>query len=271
MQLQGDGEWRPIAYASRAMSPTEQRYAQIEKEALGITWASERFVDYLIGLEFHIETDHKPLVPLLSSRNVEDLPARVQRFRMRIMRFTYSLSHVPGKSLYTADTLSPAHLVNPLNREEEKLEADVQAYVDVIVKYLPATEDRLEDFRTQQQHDEIKRQLITYCSEGWPEKPQLPSPLKVYWPERSDLTVQQGLLMKGNRLVVALTMRIDVLEKLHDAHRDITKCRERAKASIWWPGLSHQLEEVVKKCPICIKERVNPAEPVIPSELLDRP
>ena len=112
---------------------------------------------------------------------------------MQMMRFTYSISHVPGKSLYTADTLSRAPLVRPLNREEEKLEADVQAYVNSIVKYLPATEDRLEDFRTQQQQDEI-----TYCSEGWPEKSQLPGPLKVYWPERSDLTVQQGLLMKGN-------------------------------------------------------------------------
>ena len=271
MQLQDDGEWRPVAYASRAMSPTEQRYAQIEKEALGITWASERFADYLIGLEFHIETDHKPLVPLLSSRNLEDLPARVQRFRMRMMRFTYSISHVPGKSLYIADTLSRAPLVRPLNREEEKLEDDVQAYVDSIVKYLPATEDRLEDFRTQQQQDEVTRQLITYCSEGWQEKSQLPGPLKVYWPEKSDLTVQQGLLIKGNRLVVPLTMRIDVLEKLHNAHQGITKCSGRAKASVWWPGLSHQLEEVVKQCPTCIKERVNPAEPVIPSELRDRP
>ena len=64
-------------------------------------------------------------------------------------------------------------------------------------------------------------------------------------------------------------MRIDVLEKLHDAHQGITKCCERAKVSVWWPGLSHQLEEVVKQCPTCIKERVNPAEPVIPSELPD--
>ena len=176
MQLQDDGEWCPVAYASQAMSPTEQRYAQIEKEALGITWASERFTDYLIGLEFYIETDHKPLVPLLSSRNLEDLPARVQRLRIRMIRFTYSISHVPGKSLYTADTLSQAR---PLNREEEKLEADVQAYVDSMVKYLPATEDRLEDFRTKQQQDEITRQLIIYCSEGWPERSQLPGPLKV--------------------------------------------------------------------------------------------
>ena len=53
---------------SRAMSPTEQQYAQIEKKALGMTWASECFADYLIGLKFHIdEMDHKPLVPLLST------------------------------------------------------------------------------------------------------------------------------------------------------------------------------------------------------------
>lgn len=132
MQLQDDGEWRPVAYASRAMSPTEQLYVQIEKEALGITRASERFADYLVGLEFHVETDNKPLVPLLSTRNLEDLPARVQRFRMRMMRFTYSISHVPGKSLYTADTLSWAPLVRPLDQDKEKLEADVrQAYVDL--------------------------------------------------------------------------------------------------------------------------------------------
>lgn len=56
------------------MIPMEQRYAQIEKEALGITWASEHFADYLIGLQFHVETNHKPLVPLLGARNLEDLP-----------------------------------------------------------------------------------------------------------------------------------------------------------------------------------------------------
>ena len=75
------------------MSPTEQRYVQIEKEALGITWAIERFADYLVGLRFHLETDHKPLVSLLGTKNLEDLPARIQRFRMQMMRFTYTMSH----------------------------------------------------------------------------------------------------------------------------------------------------------------------------------
>ena len=89
--------WELYFCRSKIMSPTEQRYAQIQKEALGITWASERFADYLIGHKFHIETDHKPLVSLLGTKSLEDLAARIQRFRMRMMRFTYTISHVPGK------------------------------------------------------------------------------------------------------------------------------------------------------------------------------
>ncbi len=100
MQKQPDG---PVAYISRSMSSTEQRYAQIEKEALAITWACERFSDYLIGADFHVETDHKPLVPLLSTKLLDELPLRVQRFRMRLMRFTFTISHTPGKDLVTAD------------------------------------------------------------------------------------------------------------------------------------------------------------------------
>lgn len=271
LQKQDDEQWRPVAYASRAMSPTEQRYAQIEKEALGITWASERFADYLIGLKFHIETDHKPLVPLLSTKNLEDLPARVLRFRMRMMRFSYTISHVPGKSLCTADALSRAPLTRPLNHEEKKLEADVKAFVDSIVKYLPATESRLEELRSQQQQDEVTRQLMTYCTEGWPDRFHLPGPLKPYWPEKDDLNIQQGLLMKGNRIVIPVSMRLDVLDKIHEAHQGIAKCRERAKASVWWPGLSKQLEDMVNKCATCIKQRANAAEPAMPSELPDRP
>ena len=53
------------------------------------------------------------------------------------------------------------------------------------------------------------------------------SPLKAYWPERDEMTVQQGLLMKGNRLVIPVSTRLDVLDKLHEGHQGITKCRER--------------------------------------------
>ena len=80
LQKQENSQWQPIVYASRAMSGTERRYAQIEKEALASTWACDRFSQYLIGKKFTLETDHKPLVPLLGSKDLEDLPPRILRF-----------------------------------------------------------------------------------------------------------------------------------------------------------------------------------------------
>ena len=57
MQKQADHQWKPVAYASRSLPPTEEKYAQIEKEALGITWACKRFGEYLVGMHFGVETD----------------------------------------------------------------------------------------------------------------------------------------------------------------------------------------------------------------------
>ena len=76
------------------MTATEQRYGQIEKEALDVTWACERPADYLVGLQFHIETNHKPLVSLLGTKHLEDLLIRVQRFRMQLMHFLF-LHNIP--------------------------------------------------------------------------------------------------------------------------------------------------------------------------------
>ena len=88
------------------MTDTERRYAQIEKEALATTWACEKFASYILGMKFAVETDHKPLVPLLGQKDLNKLPPRILRFRLRLARFDYSITHVPGKFMYTADTLS---------------------------------------------------------------------------------------------------------------------------------------------------------------------
>ncbi|XP_065189581.1 uncharacterized protein LOC135820198 [Sycon ciliatum] len=102
-----DVEWRPVACASRSLTSAERNYAQIEKEALAITWAVSRFDTYLLGMAcFLIETDHKPLVPLLSTKRLHDLPARVLRFRLRLARYHYQIIHVPGSYLTSADDLT---------------------------------------------------------------------------------------------------------------------------------------------------------------------
>ena len=63
-----DTQWKPVAYASRSMSETKRRYAQIEKEGLAVTWACEKFASYILGKRISIETDHKPLLPLAGNQ-----------------------------------------------------------------------------------------------------------------------------------------------------------------------------------------------------------
>ena len=79
---QAEEGWRPVAYASRLVTETERCYAQIEKEALAITWSCEKFSDYILGKEIMIETDHKLLVPILTTKQLDSLPPRVLRFRL---------------------------------------------------------------------------------------------------------------------------------------------------------------------------------------------
>ena len=105
---QNDGNWKPVTYDSRSLSDTERKYAQIEKEALASTWACEKFRNYILGRSFLIESDHKPLIPLLNTKHLDDLPPRILRFRLRLAKFKYTAQHIPGKLLYVADALSRA-------------------------------------------------------------------------------------------------------------------------------------------------------------------
>ena len=264
-----EGTWKPVAFISRALSSTEEKYAQIEKEALATTWACERLADYLIGKTFHIETDHKPLVPLLGTKNLDEMPPRIQRLRMRLLRFDFTISHVPGKELTTADALSraPSKSTSRVKQEEE-----IEVYVENILLQLPASDKRLEEIAAAQKEDPICRKLFEYCKEGWPDMIQkLPSLLSPYWSSRGEISQVQGLLLKGPRLIIPSSMRLEILDRIHDGHQGIVKCRRRTKDSVWWPGLGKQLEEMVTNCRKCIEHRKPNSEPMIPSAVPARP
>ena len=267
------GTWRPVAYASRAMSDTEKRYAQIEKEALASTWACEKFADYLLGLHFLIESDHKPLIPLLGNKCLESLPPRVLRFRLRLARFDYSITHVPGKLLYTADTLSRAPLqtseptsLSPSNSQEE-----VEAFIEGIVSTLPASESRLEVYRTAQQTDPICKQVRQYCLTGWPEKKSVEKSVIPYWHKRSHLSIGNDILLHGSQIVVPHSLRKETLEKIHHGHQGIVRCRLRMKNSVWWPGASTEIAQRVDNCAKCAKVATPRKEPLISSPTPDYP
>lgn len=197
LQQSGHQRWKTVAYASCSMTETEVRYAQIEKEALATTWFCEKFSNYLLGRHFLIETDHKPLVPLLGTKRLDDLPPWIVRFRLRLARFDYSISNLPGKLLYTTDTLSRAPLSTTIHGSDLLQEVDV--FVNSVVSPLPAFSRCLEKYKKSQEEDPVCVKVKHYCQTEWPEKHTISAAI---CPATSSLSVCNQLLLFNHCIVV---------------------------------------------------------------------
>ncbi|KAK9738663.1 RNase H-like domain found in reverse transcriptase [Popillia japonica] len=171
MQIGANQTKEVVAFASRLLSPTEMRYAQIEKEALALTWAAEKFSEYVTGIpkiifetdhkpekfseyvtgipKIIFETDHKPLIQVLQSRPIDSLSPRLQRFRMRLMRYNYEIKYIPGKDLIPADALSRSPINQSVPHDYE-LSSEVEAHVYSIIGNLPIKDSYLQEIIKQQ-------------------------------------------------------------------------------------------------------------------------
>ena len=216
---QVNGKWHPVAYASRSLTETESRYAQIEKEALAATWACEKFASYIQGITIALETDHKPLVPLLSHKYLDSLPPRVLRFCLRLMRFDFVILHVPGKYLHIADALSRAPLRIGVDYTSEV--EDTELYVRAVVSTIPASSARVNSYRLAQEEDATCNTLISYCRNSWLDKHSLPMYLRPYWKFQGDLSLTDNLLLYQNRIAVPEKLQMGTLKKLHCGHQGI--------------------------------------------------
>ncbi|GBN27584.1 Retrovirus-related Pol polyprotein from transposon 17.6 [Araneus ventricosus] len=209
-QKQADGRRSVIAYASRTLTPAESRYAQIEKKALAVAWGCEKFRDYLTGMHFKIETDHKPLIPIFSKKNLDNLSPRLQRIKLRMMKFSYTIVHIPGKELFAADALSRNPQKVPYKREE--LEVEIDAFIQMITSSLPASSRRLDELRVSQLKDETCQKLTDYVLKGWPSKKEADTLCAPYWQNRYEISVQDGLLMRGCRIIIPKSQKCGSLE-----------------------------------------------------------
>ena len=126
-QLADDGQHRIIAYASKALTPTEQRYSQTEREALAIVWGAEQFSVFLIGARFTVWMDHKALVPMFNNP-AANLSIRMERWMMRKQTFDMDVQYLPGE-WNTADYFS-RHPGKSGGIEDSKLSRIAERYVN---------------------------------------------------------------------------------------------------------------------------------------------
>ena len=257
--------FKPIALASRALTDTEKRYAQIEKEALAMCWAAKKFYYYLAGRSFKIETDHKPLVSIMAEKELFKLPIRLQRFRLRMMRFSNDVTYVPGEKLVVADALSRAPSGSKKGSDPEPL------LIQEMIEELPISHYRRRRLELALASDPIASQLMTFIQAGWPTYQKLPQYLKKYNSFKEELTVIGGLLFYYNRLYIPLSERERVLNDIHRGHLGENRCLRRAQRVVWWPGMSLDVREMVRRCEICLRFRKVPVEPLIPTPLPERP
>lgn len=271
LQQHEDG-LRPVAFCSRTLTKPETNWAQIEKEILASVWACERFERYLVGLEsFTLQTDHKPLIPIINTKDLSDTPLRCQRMLMRLMRFKPQAVYIQGKDMVIADTLSRSPL-KP-EKEETVLQEEVTVYVHEIASAWPVSDAKLNQIREETQKDVNLKTALDYTIAGWPVyKEDVKLAARDLFAVRGELSTHEGLLIFGDRIVIPFSMRAEVLERIHDGHMGITKCRERANTSVWWPHISQDIKDRVAACRHCLEKKPSqPSEPLITSKMPERP
>ena len=150
----------------------------------------------------------------------------------------------------------------PLSTEGDSSPAELaQLAMDACITHLPASSDTLSTLEQAQNADPVCSMIIKYRRSGWPGKMTLGSMWKA----------KGSLLLHGTQIVIPASRQQDILTKIHAGHQGIQKCRLRAKHSVWWHGISTQIENFVKTCQHCVKESTPPKEPLIPTPLPDYP
>ena len=256
---------KPVAYASRALRDAETRYAQIEKEMLAIVWSLERFDQYTFAKHTTVQSDHKPLEALMK-KPLSKAPKRLQGMMMRLLRYDVEVRYRRGADMHLADMLSRAYLPET-STEQHEFE-----YVNA-TKHLPVTAERLKQIKEATNQDETLQTLRKVIIQGWPEsKSAVPEALIVYHGMRDELIVQDGLIFKGERVVIPKHLRHDLKKSIHSSHLGVTGCLQRARECIYWPGMTTELKQYIASCETCRSlETTHTKETLMSHELVHRP
>ena len=224
LQQQENSKLQPVAYASWSQTETEQCYSQIKKEALAIMWSLERRSDLLISMSFRVKTDHKPLVPLFSSKLINKLLSGFSA--------PECIVHIPGKELYTADALSTAPLAT-LKTSDNDLTCLAEAYINAVLLTLPASDRRLEEIRSALKKDDTLRVVMHHVQNGWPDKRTMNSPVKTYFNKQGNLSVcHDGLLLWWKRLIVPPSLIDETFS--NTSMMDIKESTRRTMQQNWY-------------------------------------
>lgn len=266
---------RPVAYVSRALTKTEEGYAQIEKEALSILFALERLHTYVYGKRITVENDHKPLMTIFK-KALLSAPRRLQRIMLRLQNYQFDLVHIYGKEAIVSDTLSRAFSKeNPTVSASERFSEDVAEVTDHCndATFLAASPQTIETIRQAAIRDEVYHLLKRQIIRGWPEsKDDVPNDIREYYNFCDELSVDNDFIYKGERLLVPHEARPYIIERSHLSHMGVNSCINRARSVVFWPKMTSQIADYISQCKVCAKYKNDQSkEPLLSHEIPSRP
>jgi hypothetical protein len=225
-----NGDERPIAYASRSLNAADTNYSQIDKEALGIVWGIKRFNWDLYGRHFSLVTDHQPLVTIFNPQkgNSTTLLARLLRYAVFLSGYNYTIKYRNTKLHGDADGLSRFPMSSTDQRCEEEL-------MDAPHVFQMSQIDQLPTSSAQLKKEIVKDRTLSLVYEaamrGWNETGD--NTLRPYFERRNEITVHQGCLLWGIRVIIPEKLRQTLLDEIHAGHLGVVKMKSLARSYVW--------------------------------------
>ena len=288
-----------MAYGSRTLKGPELRYSATEREALGVWWAAEHFVEYLEGRPFTVFTDHKALMAL-TDKTMNN--RRLELIAHKLSEFQVTIKYRPGPENANADTLSryPVIPTRGHRSKESQTNASVTNQFDdsadlssSAVKYrrvVPKVEvirlamEPPRQARTEQLFRELPKLqrdlpdfwvIIHYLMRGaWPRgeyvRPEISLTSDLYFLD------DEGVLYRISDVGTSVICLPPLLREavIHDSHTapvsghfGIAKTLARVQKEYFWFGMGQTVAKYVSKCPLCLAHK-NLSR--IPRELLAR-
>jgi len=245
-----DGSEKPIGFVSRTLNTAEKNYSQLDKEGAAVVFGLKKFHKYIYGRKFDIVTDHKPLLKLFHEEKKipEQASPRIQRWGIILRAYEYKMIYRPGKDHANADCLSrlPLKITKAVKSEDHVFMMNEIACTTLTAK----------DIKEWTRYDKVLSKVHHYLLTGWPEDED--PELTAYRIRKDELSLHDGCILWGMRVVIPSKGRNQVLEELHVAHPGVSRMKALARSYVWYPGMDAEIEKCVKMCEICQEHRKAP-------------
>lgn len=237
---------KPVMFISRSLSDTEQRYSNIEREALAIVWSCQRLRNLLLGRHFTLVTDHQPLLKIYGGDSLPKVASsRLVRWAIILQPFDFEIKYKTGKSIAYADALTRLKFSSDKETAQEEVINDY-AEDGVSNEVLLRAKNALKFDKLAQ---DIIRRVTT---KRWSHCRLDEVPFKRV---QQTLEYCNGALTMNGRLYLPPVCRKDSFEVAHELHTGVESTVNRLKMGVWWPTMKRDVNDWIRKCSTCAKTR----------------